>query len=96
MAIRLLMASWFAASQLLGGDFVSDETTVTSAEILPKYFWLVNVSGHRPTIILSPDLQGPRSKFSSGGGATEECVKEIFFFSTSSVLLLSGLKIHYH
>ena len=23
--------------------------------------------------------QGPRSKFSSGGGATEECVKEIFW-----------------
>ena len=39
-------------------------------------------------------MQGPRSKFSSGG-AKEECVKEIFF-STSSVMLLSGLKIHRH
>ena len=52
--------------------------------------------------------QGPLSKFSSGG-AKEECVKEIFFltenanndktidfFSTSSVMLLSGLKIHHH
>lgn len=56
MAIRLYDASWFAASQLLGGDFVSDETTVTCAEILPKFFRLVNVSGHRPTIILSLDL----------------------------------------
>ena len=71
-------------------------------------------------------LQGPRSKFSSGG-AKEECVKENFwgggrrgghacgflfnfskvtenanndktidFFSTSSVMLLLGLKIHHH
>ena len=54
--LDFLMASWFAASQLLGGDFVSGETTVTCAEIVPKVFWLVNVSGHRPTIILSPGL----------------------------------------
>ena len=38
-----------------------------------------------------------------GGGAKEECRKECYYndktidlFSTSSVMLLSGLKIHHH
>ena len=52
------------------------------------------VSGWKILGHVSSAVQGPRSKFSSGG-AKEECVKEIFF-STSSVMLLSGLKIHHH
>ena len=44
--------------------------------------------------LLNGDVQGPRSKFSSGG-AKEECVKAIFFFHIFSDVVIGSENSHH-